>query len=263
MIQALQSLDRVLCQSVDSKIEPLMVLEDIEAGSIKIWLANALQRVDDDGLKTLDWKPVFGKYLVRTKYAYIKWVNKEDKDQGLLGLAKEMKMLAQEVDIKHIQDHMPPSIQELSEITKKVESAKQILLPTDKIAFMSKDEKPIDFDLSVRWSDEELSDLAIKETTKFEKMPITLIVKRPDYLGKSKWDFRHGKKQITAKIEDLGWLNEFQSRKVDIRPGDALRCLVTIEHKYGFDNELAEEEYTVTKVEGVSENQMRQPGLDL
>lgn len=261
MIQAFQALDRSLCQSIDSKIEPTMVLEDIEASSVKIWLKNILERVDDEALKKLDWKPLIGKYLVRAKYAYIAWSNKEHEGQGLLELAKELQAIGQEVDIKHIQDVSPPSINELAEVTKIVDEAKQLLLPTDRISYIPKDEPPIFFNLTARWTEEELSALSVKETTKSQNMPLTLIVKRPDYLGKSKWEFRFGKKPVSAKIEDELWLTEFQNRRVDIRPGDAIRCIVTIEYKYGYDNELIDEEYTITAVKGVVENQLKQ--LDL
>lgn len=258
MIQAMQDLDKALCQSVDSKIEPMMLLEDIEAGSIKIWLANAILRVDDEALKKLDWRPLVGKYLVRAKYAFIKWSNKEGDGQTLLELAKEIRLIANEVDIKYIQDTVPPSIQELSEVAKKVDIAKQVLLPSDKISYISNGSPDISFNLSAKWSEQQLSDLSVKETTKSENMSLTLIVKRPDYLGKSKWDFRFGKRSISAKIEDQKWLDNFQNRKVDIRPGDAIRCLVTIEYKYGYDNELLYEDYTITSVVGVVENQMKQ-----
>jgi hypothetical protein len=75
-----------------------------------------------------------------------------------------------------------------------------------------------------------------------------LAVKKPDYLGTSKWELRHGKRTISAKIEDANWLGRFQGRQVDVRPGDALQCTVKIEMLYGFDNELISERYTVLKV---------------
>jgi hypothetical protein len=120
---------------------------------------------------------------------------------------------------------------------------------------------PVSFDLSVSWAPDELIALATKETTKFEDMPMNLIVKRPDYLGTSKWDFRHGKVPISASIADSEWLHQFQSRAVDVRPGDALRCLVSIERSYGFDNELIAETHTITKVNGVLQNEIKQGGL--
>ncbi len=263
MITAFQSLDRTLCAAVDSKIEPVMMLEDIEAGSIKAWLGNQLTRIDDDGLKTLDWKPLVGKYLVRAKYAVIRWSNREDVSGDILHLAREIRAIAAETDVKHLPDYAPPSIQELVDGVKGIDVAKGFLSTQDKMSLSSDDEGSVDFNLSIRWDEQELLDLSVKETTTFEKMPMTLIVKRPDYLGKSKWDFRFGKKTLSAKIEDQDWLIRFQSRDVDVRPGDALKCLATIAHKYGFDNELISEDYTVTRVESVLINEIRQDSLPL
>lgn len=263
MIRSLQRLDHALCASVDSSIEPVMVLEEIETGSIKVWLSNVLQRIDDDALKQLEWKPVVGRYLVKAKYAFIRWSNKETDGGGLIGLAKELRKIASETDVRHIPDYAPPSIQELAEVSKSVDEAKKFLLPDDKMSFMSKDETPVDFNLSVAWSPEELSDLIVNEKVSFRDMPMTLIVKRPDYLEKSKWDFRHGKAMISAKILDEVWLKAFQAREKDVRPGDALKCLVTIQNNYGFDNELISEDYTITNVQDVVINKLYQENLDI
>lgn len=75
-----------------------------------------------------------------------------------------------------------------------------------------------------------------------------LPVKKPDYLGSSQWELRHGKRNIYARIEDEAWLRRFQSRQEDVRPGDALRSIVQIEYNYGFDNELISERFTVLEV---------------
>ena len=88
-----------------------------------------------------------------------------------------------------------------------------------------------------------------------------LAVRRPDYLGEAQWEFRHGKRTIRAKLTDDQWLREFQNRKVDVRPGDALRCMVGQEVSYGYDNELISETFIVTKVDQVLENQYRQSDL--
>jgi hypothetical protein len=261
MIGAMQSLDRTLCAAVDSKIEPIMMLEDIEAGSIKAWLGNQLSRIEDEGLKTLDWKPLVGKYLVRAKYAVIRWSNNPVEGADIIGLSRELKKIAAETDIRHVPDYAPPSIRDLSSGIQQIDSAKSFLSSSDKMCLTSEDEGQVDFDLEVKWDEKQLSDLTIRETTKFEKLPLTLIVKKPDYLGKSKWDFRFGKKSISAKIEDCEWLTKFQNRVVDVRPGDALKCLATLEYRYGYDNELIDEEYTVTIVESVSVNILQQGDL--
>ena len=64
-----------------------------------------------------------------------------------------------------------------------------------------------------------------------------------------------------VSIEDAVWLANFQRRQIDVRPGDALKCLVTVEHNYGYDNELISESHTITKVEAVLENEFDQSEL--
>jgi hypothetical protein len=80
MIRALQRLDATLVEAIDSKIEPLMVLEEIESGSLVVWLKNILTATDDEALKKLDWKPAVGKYLVRAKHVYIRWATEKMAD---------------------------------------------------------------------------------------------------------------------------------------------------------------------------------------
>ena len=52
-----------------------MVLEDVEASSLRVFLKNTLSRVDDEALKTLDWKPVVGRYLVKAKYLALEFLD--------------------------------------------------------------------------------------------------------------------------------------------------------------------------------------------
>jgi hypothetical protein len=267
MIRALQKLDHALCAAIDSQIEPVLVLEEIETGSLKIWLRDVLQAADDEALKALDWKPAVGKYLVRAKYIYIQWANKTDPNATLLGLARDLRAIAVETDARHIPAYSPPSIADLAEAAQQIDEAKGYLAPGDQISYLpapgaaSPDLGPIDFDLAMRWDPADLLRLAVKETTKHENMPLTLIVKRPDYLGNSMWDLRHGRTTISAKIAHADWLRRFQARSIDVRPGDALRCLVTIENSYGYDNELISTSYIVTNVQEVLENQLQQGDL--
>lgn len=262
MIRSFQKLDKTLCDTVDCNINPLLVLEDIEAGSLTIWLRNILERADDEALKTLDWKPQIGKYLVRAKYAYLNWANKHsDAPRSIVDLSRAIQAIAAETDIKQFPAYHPPAVQDLIGVVEDIEKAKSYLSPKDSISYIADENERVDFDLTIAWSPEELSQLVTKETVTFAAAPMILAVKKPDYLGNSKWDFRHGRKTITAKIEDAAWLEKFQNREIDVRPGDALRCLVQIENGYGYDNELVLEKYTITKIDDVLVNQYKQSDL--
>ena len=125
------------------------------------------------------------------------------------------------------------------------------------------DDEVARFNVTSRLDIESIEALAVSHTEVHSVPNMVIFVKKPDYLGSSMWEFRHGKRSISAKIEDEDWLKRFQNRSVDVRPGDALRCRVRVELLYGFDNELLEEKHHVEEVHDVLENKYRQDALGL
>ena len=246
-IKVCEALDHELVRSIDNSIETVLVLEDIESGSIKTWLRNALAATEDDALKTLDWKPLVGKYLVRAKYAVIRWIDDDSVPRSLPDLRREIQQIAQETDVRHLPDYTPPSPGALIEAVKGFQGVKDSLLPSDRARLLS-DEGDIPFNLTITLNIEDIEALAVARSIQVPPAEMILPVKKPDYLGNSQWEMRHGKRNILARIEDKDWLRRFQNRQEDVRPGDALRCEVLIEYNYGFDNELISERYSVSKV---------------
>ena len=252
-IKTCERLDRELVTSIDANIETVMVLEDIEAGSIKTWLRNVISSVDDQALRNLDWKLLVGEFLVRVKYCILNWINKEeDEPRDLLSLGREIQDLAAETDVQYIQDYTPSS-SVLMNAVKGFENVKKILSEEDKASFVTSYGE-LEINLKIKLNIKSIKAQAVKETQTYPIPSMVLIVKKPDYLGSSMWDFRYGQRAISAKIEDNQWLKEFQDQKVDIRPGDALRCEVWIEKLYGHDNELIREKFYIKKVHNVEKN---------
>ena len=68
LLGSLARFDRDMIRSVDVTIEPVLLLEDVEAGSIKVWVATILKSTDDSAIRSGDWKKVLGEYLVKGKY---------------------------------------------------------------------------------------------------------------------------------------------------------------------------------------------------
>lgn len=260
LIRSFEALDKILTRSVDSSITPVMVLEDVEVGSLKVWLKNSLISTDDQALKDLDWRPAVGKYLVRAKYVVLRWIDHDAAPRNLQDLRRELKDLASETDVRRLPDYAPPDPAGLIEVAKQLQDAKKRLGPGDRIYFDGKD-GPIELDLTVDIDAEDLTALATKETIKMPPAEMILAVKRPDYLGRSKWELRHGKRAISVRMEDETFLASFQGRKRDVRPGDALRCKVTVEMRYGYDNELISETYAVNEVIEVLEDSSDQDDL--
>lgn len=261
-IRSFRELDHILCKAVDSNISPIMLLEEIETGSIKIWLKSVLESTDDDDLRNIDWRRIVGKYLVKAKYFIIDWTNKEHEDiSSIKTLQNNVKELAEETGVRKLPFYGEIDTKDIANIATSINQAKTLLSGSDSMKYLTQDAE-IDFDLSMDINTEKIQDILTKETMTSENSKLILVVKKPDYLGSSKWDLKHGNRTISASIEDSEWLGRFQSREIDVRPGDALRCTVRIEIKYGYDNQILSESYFIDSVdEVIDESVLIQPEI--
>ena len=261
-IRSFRELDHILCKAVDSIISPIMLLEEIETGSIKIWLKSVLESTDDDDLRNIDWRRIVGKYLVKAKYFIIDWTNKEHEDiSSIKTLQNNVKELAEETGVRKLPFYGEIDTKDIANIATSINQAKTLLSGSDSMKYLTQDAE-IDFDLSMDINTEKIQDILTKETMTSENSKLILVVKKPDYLGSSKWDLKHGNRTISASIEDSEWLDRFQSREIDVRPGDALRCTVGIEIKYGYDNQILSESYFIDSVdEVIDESVLIQPEI--
>lgn len=259
-IVACEKLDKGLVGSIDSSIETVLMIEDVEASSLKTYFRNALIATDDQALKDMDWKPAVGKYLVRAKYMILRWTEDDSTPRSLPGLKEEIRKLAEETDVRHLPDYAPAATQTIVNAITDFDAVKGNLLPSDKIS-LSSNEGTQEFNVNVRVDIEDIESLSVKETIDNPETTMMLAVKKPDFLGDSQWEFKHGKKLIKARIADETWINDFRLRKFDVRPGDALRCVVVVSYDYGFEGELLRERYLVVSVQEKIDNQYHQAGL--
>jgi hypothetical protein len=252
LIDAFHDFDLDLVQSIDSKIEPIILLEDIEAGSLKTWLQYVLNMIDDDALKHLDWKPAVGRYLVKAKYYVINFMDGKTEitdRKEIEELNKALLSLAQDTDVMRIPAYSPLPPQKLLENMARITSATVNLIEGDKIKYSTREETT-PFNLSFRVVPEDIEELITKETIE-SNIEMILKVKKPDYLGDSKWEFKYENKTIPMKVLDVDWLTEFQDRKIDVRPGDSIRAKVQITAKYGYDLNVVSTHYNISKIIGV------------
>jgi len=239
-----------LVKAIDVDIETVLLLEDIEAGSIKVWLRNLLKAIPDDAIYHLDWKPLVGQYLVKAKRYLVNFsegkttVTNVDE---LRPLEDEIYRLAEETKVRWLPAYTRIQPRQLLESMKDISTSLSHLAEGDSAKYIIPDEPEAKFNLTFTLAPESIEDLVAKETLSSEN-EMLLKVKKPDYLGESMWDFRHGTSIVSATILDKEWLEKFQSRKVDVRPQDYIRARVRISHKYDQDGELIATHYNILKV---------------
>jgi hypothetical protein len=250
LINACQGLDAVLTKSVDVSIEPVLLLEDIEVGSLRVWLRTVLQAVPDDALKDLNWKKGVGEYLVRAKWAVIDWTGRRSEvtDRAeVLQLGADLAQLAEDTDVRHIPAYAPPDLRGLLAQIARINAALSHLRSGDRADFFTREADAVPFNVAFSIVPERIDELLTQETIANETTKI-LKVKKPDYLGDSQWEFRHEGRIVHARIEHGEWLQRFRRRELDVRPGDALRCRVRTEVRYGYDGEAIGSIETVLEV---------------
>jgi len=242
--------DQTIATSLDSSLEPIILLEDLEKGSLLIWLKTALESVDDDALGSLSLKKIFGKYAVRVKYILINFLEKK----ATISNANEIQILQAEL-IEESAETFGSSIapiyinqSQIADCIRKYQDALSDLQEGDKVYYLSPSSRPqVEFNRSFDVAPETLEDIITKEIISNQGEMI-LKIKKPDYLGDSKWEFKHGRNKMSVKILDETWLNKFKSRQVTIAPGDSLRATVRSEVRYDFNNEVISEKHEIIEV---------------
>ena len=233
LINTFQVLDKHLVNAIDVRIEPVLLLEDIESGSVRTWIATVLKYIPDEPLYHLDWKRFVGYFLVKGKYRIINFVEGTttitNVDQ-IKPLQDDLHKLAQETGIRMLPDYQPIDARLLLEDISQISSSLSHLTAGDNASYITKEEKA-GFNLEFKLSPESIEDLFVQEVLTQENVLI-MKVKKADFLSDSMWEFRFGERNIPVKISDKEWLEKFQTNKISVQPGDAIRGLVRVSDKY-------------------------------
>ena len=249
LIDAFQLIDGELITSVNATIKPVLLLEDVEHGSIRAWLTEMLKAVDDDALKELNLRKQIGAYLVKGKYRLIDFLNGKTKISNrseLLDLQQQLLQDAHDVQAYPFPGYKPVTETQLGAAIRLITAATAHLNRDDSATYLSRlGSAP--FNLSFYMAPEEFDELLTLQTVE-NRDHLVLQVKKPDYLGQSMWELRHHGRTIEAKILDEEWLKSFQRREIDVRPGDALDCDVNITVRYGFDAGVISDHYDIVRV---------------
>jgi hypothetical protein len=252
LIHTFRHIDQDLSSSIATTIHSKLILQDIEAGSIRARLRSILESIDDDGLKELDWKKLVGSYLVKGKYGILKFLEEKeriDNRKQIEDLRESLVNLAGEADIKKLPFYNPIPEARLIKDLQCLGNSLVPLLENDTVKFSGNGEIVIinkGFVVSPDAIEEILTERVL--TGQYE---VFLKVKKPDYLGQSMWEFKHEGKLVQAKILDVLWLRRFQNKEIHLGPGDSIRVLVEVKVNYDKYGDVISSHYTVLEVKEI------------
>jgi hypothetical protein len=218
MIHAIDRLDATLLSSVDTSLEPVSVLNDVQHSSLKMLLKRALRNIPDEQLGNLDWKKWVGSLLVRGKYLLL---SKIDAD------APEIKSALAQLEPEYEQPpakllgYKPPQVSEVMDALDDVAKARarlpgQAVKVQTELGDVTIPQALPDASLTPAQSGSE--QIITNEGVEFFK------VKSPDLLGAAQWTVLRNSRSVKVSMLHQAWLDAYHRREHVILPGDSLKC---------------------------------------
>ena len=250
MLIEFQKIDILLTGTIISDIEPVFILDQVEHGSIKVWLRQLLNNIPDEAIMELDAKKILGSFLVRGKHKVLEKMEQTDFltepkkiDEFVLELdsmAKETKFLPMENYSEVNKRSLLLTMNEMSRIAKQ--------LPEESEFIYESMEEKTNINKSFFVNEKFIEQISDTQTITNENVTMILKIKQPDYLGNAQWVFKHDQKNLYANIDDEEWIETFRNRNVVIKPGDSMKVKVSSEIQYDKYQNIISEKYTVTRV---------------
>lgn len=252
MIDVFSALDKDLGAMISASCEPSIVLTDIESGSLRSKLRDMLQDLPDEALEEVNVRQIIGHFLVKAKYAIIRWCEQTDSVEDIddiRSLEDQIGKLAQDTEIKKFPAYTPVDRKALLHHINDMTNVLSSLEERDSLEYRSAFGNSR-FNGNLAISPEVITSVLTQQMVTRRGVHV-LKVKKPDYLGVSKWSVRHQGHSVDVKISDSGWLSSFQNGQVALQPGDSIRADLKEEVAYGYQGEIVHTWYEIEKVHEV------------
>lgn len=227
LINSFKEIDKMLSTSINSDFHSTQVLNSIENGSLISNIKNILVFPSQETLgEDVDVTKI-SEYFKKSKDAILGIMsdNRNISTPAIVNQASDnIDAIAEETGInKSIQYTKIESLQIAENVSDLARSVKS--LRDSETAYLSSDNDNLEIS-----KDCNVDTKAIIESLDLENLEsdseMILMIKKPDFLGNSMWEFRHENRSFTASISDEEWLREFHDGSVPLSPGDALRVKI-------------------------------------
>ena len=250
LIESFKAMDSELITCVDTNIETEMLLEDVEKGSVKVWLSNRLKSISDDDIADLNYKRVIGGFLVDAKYYVLRKCSDIDeiKDVEVVEeIETGIKEIAQKTGLNQLGCYTSPPRERLLRGLNKVGEAFVALEGNNSVSMSNSQGQILTLNKNFRLPLQSLDELCEGENID-NTTTVILKVRKPDFLGETSWIFKHGHEEIKAKITDENWLNRYLKGQEPIVPGDSLKVRLNSVATYDKNQNLTKTKHTVIEV---------------
>ena len=254
LIESFRFIDFMFAQSIDSDLEFRQFLESIEAGSLVTRIIESFTGSSQKNIgEELEPESVEN-YIDKGKQRIIRTMNENstiadgkiinDLDEGLQKIAQDSGVGAH-IQYQKIESlTLARNLESLSNSVKSLNEGENITYKKENNIISINKNCEVDLD---KIQEDLVADIMETDTIRILK------IKKPDFLGNSMWELKHGTQTIRAKITDGRWLKRFRDGEISTRPGDAIMGKIKESYKYDKSGNLVSshhEIYEIIKVIG-------------
>ncbi|WP_052692057.1 hypothetical protein [Teredinibacter purpureus] len=254
LLDSFRGLDGTLTEMLGIEITDSLSLEGIENGSLKTIIRNLIEDLPDKDLREFNVKRLIGHYLIKSKYTILRWCQetpKLDSPDQVKALEGELLKIAEESHINQIPAYSPPNrVKLLTSITEIQKSTKY--LGQNDAVFFSSLEGNSKVSNGIEISEAIVREVLTREVVE-ERTTSILKVKKPDYLGRSKWLMKFQGHNVDVAISDAEWLEKFQNKEIALLPGDSIKGSLLRVISYGHDLEMLSISYHLESIHEIIE----------
>jgi hypothetical protein len=249
-IDTFHKVDILLANCLGSNIKVKQQLDRVEIASVTTWLLSLIEIPDDDTLKNkLPKEKDVKQFFSKGREEILSKFNGDfdlENSETYQELQKDMESIARESGIlNEFSWNQLPALK-VAEIYDEISNATSLLEEGDILSIGNKRQQ-------TEITKGNIIDLVkVQESLVHKRISNNsiekLIIKRADFLGESKWEFKLNNRRIEAKIIDKDWMHSLHIRKIKLTTGDSL--LVNLRSETGLDvnNKVMLEKHEILQV---------------
>jgi len=251
MIESINKTDEILGKTINCKISTDQILDEIQTGSI-IAKIRELIEVDETAFCIPSTKEKIESFFNKSKAEVVKTLankKKLENPDDILQLSKKIESIAKEENLIDVLGYSSPNTFELAKNLQEISESTSELYEGECIEYYSDggNGDKIQLQPQTEVFIETIKESLVEQTIKSERK-IILKIKKPDYLGESRWEFRHDKTVVFAKITDETWMDKFHKKNITLGPGDALDVIMITVDQYDKNGNLLISQHTIEKI---------------
>ncbi len=257
LIDSIYQLDTTLAKTINTSVTSKIFLNDIEKGSLigKLWnhlVINEDNKIDENNLT----EDKINTFLDKSRSKSIEFIESGKSEvEDLKKLAIQIDNLANENGLKNTFNYAEPNILDLAKNLNEINESVSKLNEDEKFVIKNSQDEIEEISKGTgKINIEDVEKALTTEEIKSESI-VYYKIKRPDFLGDSQWEFKHGNKSLKVKILHEKWLDDFQKGLVIVVPGDSLKVKIKQNFNYNKNGYLISEKTEIIEVIEIKKNQ--------